>query len=675
MYKSSDKYIEASKKNSRSSKCKIIIEGKEYTGLDIIKSHPKIKHDAVKMIGEFPTKECQITLFNRDENNPIDVIGKKIEVYRGMILDDNTIEYIPQGIFVPNAEGVKCNSTAKTIEITMKDNSVVFDQSYEGTIEYPTTLGEFINEIITRRGLVLETPKFPFYDMVLLQKPNFDSSSTPERSLIAKAGELGGCTTQISKNGGVVISKPYDTGIKIRKTDYKRLNSKEKIFGPINSVVLGKTGINDDKVWRNQESIDKNGLYEWKIYDNPYVDLDRDTYIDQIGAMLDGMYIIPFEIENCIDNYLYDINDQIEIEDKFGKFFKTTIMSINADSRIFSKFKAHVQNKTDTNYKLAGSSKQDITKLRFDVDYNNKTIEAEIETNNEQSSQINQLSLDKESINLKVEAVDKKVEAVEGNINSTKEDLEKKIEENTTLIKLTAESITNAVQKSGGNNKIKNSVGLKGNEFWTLSEDADLTSSQDTETEQTTTSGSKFILSNGSARTDFSTIIGTLYSIAFKMSKKSLGIADNVSVELHRSEIDYDVIYEGSKDVERWEEISYSYTATVNAPYLIFKSNGDVLEFSDLIVSEGELQTWSQHSDEVYGKTQQLDSSGLSLSSLSTNETSKLNNNNLTFKEGSNITAELSKERILSNTAEIKERMKIRSLLIDAVDEDNYIIY
>lgn len=398
MYIPSEKYKLASQTFSRNPKSKIKIDGIEYTGMDLIKVHPFISQEATKMIGEFPTKQCRITIFNRD--NSIDVVDKEIEVYRGLVLDDNTIEYIPQGIFKPKSDDIKTNSTARTIEITMKDKSVEFDNIYGGidNITYPTTLGDFINEIVTRHGMILETPTFVFHDLVLKERPNFDLQSTTERTLIAAAGALSGSTTQISRTGGVVISKPILTDQTIKKINYKRLSSKEKQYGPINSVVLGNKGINNDIVKKDEESISAVGLFEYKLYDNPYVDLNKEDMIDSIASEIIGMSIIPFELVDAIDHYLYDINDQIVIEDKEGNLFATTILKIESSSRIFTKLGASVQNNSQTDYNLAGSSKKSIEQIKFDVNHVKQEISAVAEKTDENSSQIAELNMTTEAI-------------------------------------------------------------------------------------------------------------------------------------------------------------------------------------------------------------------------------------------------------------------------------------
>lgn len=388
MYIASEGYKTASKKICRIPKSKVIINGIEYTGIEHIKSHPQITHNSAKMIGEFTTKECKFSLFNR--NSDLDLVGKEIEVYRGLVVEGNIIEYIPQGVFKVELDSIKTNSTSRSIELSIKDKSTIFDCPYGGlgNIQYPCTLGEFVNEIITRHGLVLETPNFPFSNFILEQQPNFDINSTSERQLIAQAGELGGCKTQMSRTGGVKISRPYSTEININKTDYKKLPSKEKQFGIINSVILSrKNQTNNDIVFRDENSILNNGLCEWKIYDNPYVDLIREEVIEDVAANIIGMSIIPFELNDVIDNYCYDINDVINITDKEGNVFSSTILSIKSKNRIFADFGAPVQTESKTNYNLAGSSKKQIEKIASDVDYNNLRI-SQIIQNEDQTNKI-----------------------------------------------------------------------------------------------------------------------------------------------------------------------------------------------------------------------------------------------------------------------------------------------
>lgn len=416
--------------------------------MDRIKDHPQISHNAEKMIGEFPTKECKFSLFNRDNN--LDLIDKDIQVFRGLLLEDNTIEYIPQGIFHVNYDDVKTNSTAKTIELTIKDKSIDFDCVYGGIdkISYPCTLGQFVNEIVTRHGLILETPNFPFSDLVLNERPNFDLNTATERYLISSAGEIGGCTVQMSRTGGVRISKPYVTGKIIKKIDYKKLPSKEKQFGPINQVSLSRNSAdNDSIISKDGDSIIKNGLCEWEIKDNPYVDLIREKIVDQIASKIFGMTIIPFELEDVIDSYLYDINDSVSIVDKMNNTFNTTILSISSSSRIFTKLRTSVQIKTETNAKLAGSSKEVLKRVALDVEHNNQRINAVVNEQSNQASKISQLEINNTSIVEQVSSINNTVDVIDGQVSQIENTVQETITSNNAQFEVINKTLTDGVEK------------------------------------------------------------------------------------------------------------------------------------------------------------------------------------------------------------------------------------
>ena len=346
-------------------------------------------------------------------------MNKDISVFRGLVCNDNTVEYIPQGIFGVYPEDIKTNSTDKTIEITMKDKSVLVDCKYGGidNIIYPSTVGLFVKEIVERHGLELKNINFPLSDFVLNERPNFDLESTTERYLISAAAELSGSSVQVTRDGKVLICKPSDTNITIKKLDYKKLGSKEKKFGPINCVILAKKNINDDFIYKDQASIDLNGLCEWRIEDNPYVDLIRQQSVDIVGQQIVGMEIIPFEINEAIDSYVYDFNDKILIEDEQGNIFSTNILNICSANRIFTKLSADIQNSTSSKLKLAGSSKESINQIKLDVDHVKNEMNIIATEINEQDTKIAQINMKSDLISQKVQDNEIKVEQAMSSTN------------------------------------------------------------------------------------------------------------------------------------------------------------------------------------------------------------------------------------------------------------------
>lgn len=650
MYIPSEKYITASKKINRNPKSKIVVDGVEYTGMDIIKVHPVISHEATKMIGDFPTKSCKFTLFNR--NNQINFVGKDINVYRGLVLDDDTVEYIPQGIFNVKTDDVKSSSTAKTIEFSVKDKSIIFDDLYGGeeNVLYPTTVKIFIEEMCNRRGITLETQTFPFSDLILQQRPNFDLNSTTERWLIAKAAELGGCNAQISRTGGLVISKPLIVNQTIKRIDYKSLASKENVFGPINYVALSNANYTNDIVSKDDASITEHGKTEWKLLDNPYVDLIRESIVDSIANELFGMTIIPFELNDTIDSYLYDINDRITIQDKSGNFFDTTILSVNSTSRIFTNLKANVQENSQTDHMLAGSSKNDIKQVKLDVDHVKNNITAIATEVSDQNEKITKVEQDSESIK----------ETIENSIYYIDDNGEKQLISSTiyNLIK-DVYGIDLKLMKVGGTNLIKNSVGLFDGDFWNNM----IVGFTNTEIQQNTESQNVILTKNYNTdpRKQIIQRQNGTYSVFFKY-KKLLELA-TVSIKINDHEIILDSL--------DWKEENYTFEVLSNTIEIEINSDSDdSCWIGDLVCRSGAVAgIWSFASGESsLGGV--LIGSGIKLISSVSKIMQKIDNdgNRIINTTTGNVVTEHTAEGIDTNSMKAKKAEVARILMQDMAD-------
>lgn len=112
---------------SLKSKSKIVVDNQEY--ISELKTYPSITHKNSSMIGGFPAKTCSFEIYN--PNNDLNFEGKEITVYRGLDID-GTIEWIPQGIFVPTADKIKTDISTKTISFNnIQDKAQLFDSKYE----------------------------------------------------------------------------------------------------------------------------------------------------------------------------------------------------------------------------------------------------------------------------------------------------------------------------------------------------------------------------------------------------------------------------------------------------------------------------------------------------------------------------------------------------------------
>lgn len=387
MYKASSDYLECASALSRESRTKIVLDGKTYDGSKHIKTYPKFSHENEKMIGGFPIKSCSFEFWIKD--GYIDFENKEFEVYKGLIVND-LIEWIPQGIFKASAEDIISSDSGLYLTITAYDRAkeagtILFEDSND----YPCNSLVWIKKTLTKYGYELENENFP-HDDVIFERPNYLENSYL-REVIDRYAEMRGCIALFSRNGKIEIKRPIETGFKYYFYQYKTL-TKEKQFGTIDMAVLGRKNINNDITYPSTEIL-PNPKFEWRIEDNPFVDLVREQKAEFVYNNLKNLSIIPFEVINLLDNFLLDINDIIEIQTKDGSWIKTTILSIKTENRIRCTVKAEVQKKTTSNYPLAGSTKESIKKVQLDVDHNSQRITALASEITDTTEKINTLEM------------------------------------------------------------------------------------------------------------------------------------------------------------------------------------------------------------------------------------------------------------------------------------------
>lgn len=560
---------------SISPKSKIVVDGVEYTG-SVIKSSPKFSHKNTSMIGGFPIKSCSFEIYDLD--NSLDFENKELTVYKGININD-TVEYIPQGIFIPRAKDIKTNISQKTISFeNIQDKGQLFDGIYQSSLDWTTqhTGLEIVQEICRNLGIILETIDFNWADYEFKQ-PNFESNTT-YREVVSRLAEIGGSIAFMSRTGGLVIKGQTLIRHTISNKRYTKL-SKEKTFGSINTVVLGKDGKNDDIVYPNSIDIDR---IEWKILDNPFVDLYRQEMIETVANYIIGQSIIPFELTDFVDGFYLDLNDAVEVVDKNNNSFTAVILNYESTSRIKSKISAETQTTSLTDYNLAGSNTKSLTKIRHDVDHINEQIVSTIQ----------------------------KTETIEDNINNNYYD-------KTTVSELlqTAETgITNTFSEAGGNNVFRNTgLWFEENgiyEYWE--------GTVKRQTNDNSANHNSMLLQNGSLIQEQEVSNGN-YSISFYYQKlNELATASVVinDVEYPLDSLSVKQFYTGEKDSETNEYITQPIVVNTGHLKIEFKCDtNNAVEIYDLMANKGTVKlAYSQNENETTTDTVNI-SKGITITS------------------------------------------------------------
>lgn len=226
------------------------------------------------------------------------------------------------------------------------------------------------------------------------------------------------------------------------------------------------------------------------------------------------------------------------------------------------------------------------------------------------------------------------------------------------------------VVKSGGNNLLKNSVGFKEKEFWILD-------TANHETQQT-----------------FTTLVNEKISISFKYKKPNTNSAV-IKIIDSSNEI---YLLNTENNISEWKEVSQSYISISTSPRIEFNSDivdtiqdndaeihgvsgsklifDNGLEVTDLMINYGELQTWSQYFDEVYGKTHRLDVMGLDIIDAASNAKSHTDANSIDFYNSQgDLESQFSKALSITDNLIVNETIKMGNYITWRLDDNNILEY
>ena len=389
----------------RKPRSKIVVDGKTYTGLEHLVSFPKITHETEKMIGGFPAKTCEFEIYNLD--GKLSLNGKEVQVYRGLDISDTKTVWIPMGLFYADGEDVTNNSTKRTIQFKGTDRTRLFDSPFanvysKGIIPADTVISTVAEKICAKHGLSINTATKSKIISYRFTEAVGTPEDTTDRQVIAWIAELSGCIPIISRDGQSLMftrptyketvteaGKTYPSGSYADKRKYKTLSA-EPLYGPINAISFGHADYDDAYVYQDDTDVETNGLHEWKINDNALVENDKSALAPKVFAIIKGMQIYPFELTDFIDDYLFDINDGIQIKKKDGAFVTTYVLGMKTTSRIRSVFKAGTQDSSSADRNLAGSVKLDMKKVKLSVDHINNQITALVKETDEKYSKLTQ---------------------------------------------------------------------------------------------------------------------------------------------------------------------------------------------------------------------------------------------------------------------------------------------
>ena len=172
-----------------------------------------------------------------------------------------------------------------------------------------------------------------------------------------------------------------------------------KKYGPINSVVLSRSEDSDNIYRRDEQSIEENGLCEFKIKDNPIMLYDdREDYIQEIFNALKGTEFYINDFNSTGITYLDWLDFyNVEIGDKTYK-----CLMLNDEIKIQQGLEETVYTEepeeTTTDYKTSSKTDKEVS---FIVDKQNGSIRAKVN----KGEVINEINLDETGAEINAEKI------------------------------------------------------------------------------------------------------------------------------------------------------------------------------------------------------------------------------------------------------------------------------
>lgn len=345
-----------------------------------------MKQCEISLMGEYEhLKDTQIAIWL---GTPVMVeLEEPYEDENGeMVYEVENVEYIAQGYFLITETSLskdKDKTTLKGFDLMIKTCTI-----YTEVFEYPMSLFDFTKAICKECGLELANDTFINHDLEIGIDYYSNIYQITYRDILTEIAECTCSIAMINDEGQLEFKKPKETGETLTYDNLIDLEVQQK-YGPINSVVLSRQPQQDNVFLRDDESIEINGIQEYRIDNNELLDKRREETITSVYEGLKGLELMPFkssteglgwyevgDIVNIQETKTI-FNEDSEVIDVITNTYPTIILGINTtvDGGIKEVFETKAPDETYTDYKKAGGITDRIKNTELVVDKQKGTIE------------------------------------------------------------------------------------------------------------------------------------------------------------------------------------------------------------------------------------------------------------------------------------------------------------
>lgn len=388
------------------------------------------------------------------EGNVLKSVMKKLEIDVNSEIPATTIlkyefglkvngeyEYINFGNFV--VYSVEKQEDTNSYKIVCYDKMLyTMVDYYQLPITYPITIKDYISSLCLNFNLGFKNIDDEFVNFnkeipnELYLDENGENIGFTFRDVLDELAQVTASTICLNEKDELEIRYINNTGDTIDEEFLKDVNVNfgEK-FGKVNSIVLSRGGEGDNIYLRDEESIAINGLTELKIVENQIMNFNnRDEYLPAIFEKLNGLeyYVNDFSSTGIV---YYDVCDRynIKVGDNIYScimFNDEIIVTQGLEENVFTE----MPEETQTDYTKADKTDRKVNQAYIIA--------------NKQKNQI--------------ELVTKEIKSVQDNLTNNYYDME----QSNVLIQNATDGLLNKLSSVGGNNLLKNPIGIFNKDYW-----------------------------------------------------------------------------------------------------------------------------------------------------------------------------------------------------------------
>lgn len=327
-------------------------------------------------------------------------------------------EYIDLGNYIVSKDA-EYNADTMSYSHTCYDKMLSSMKDYEDMkITFPIKVKDYIKKLCDYIRLTFASYNDNF--------ANCDKELTADyytgydytfRDVLDELAQVTASTICINSNDELEIRYiPKKSAIELNEDYFKDTNvTFDNLYGPINSIVLSRSGESDNIYLQDEESIENNGLCELKIIDNQIMNYnDRSDYLPAILEKLNGLTY-------CTNNFdsrgicFLDLCDRYTAN-VHGKLYDCVLFNdeIKITQGLEETIYTEMPTETKTDYTKADKTDQKINKAYIIMDKVNKKLESVISEVDETSKKVTKIEQTVDSISQKVSDIEDLTRTAEG---------------------------------------------------------------------------------------------------------------------------------------------------------------------------------------------------------------------------------------------------------------------